>query len=477
MRFFSLALVATAALAGSAQQTQIERVQATEFGATVLADLQDRLNVADPVSALREFIEKIRTRISEEGIADAKQQDIDGANFAAELGDTDTEVDSAIAQLETCTGEIAKQQSIVANKIEEIINKKIQIRDTEAAIAYNEESIEVGDALRKENQDAYDEAAADAAKVKAAVEKIIAIESASKLHANQHEADTLKASYEAKGSLDLGRVEGITSPTLLSVNALSTLQSTAASVTDPTAQSFIQLAALSAQAFGGPGGSIDELRTLLQHLVDEVDSYTALLGSENTANAADWATLKKTMEDEIADWQADLIRLAGELTVLRQELQTAREALTVAIQCYNAQRTRLRTLYAAKAQILISASDTYSAFLAKEALRAEELETLQLIYEIIKDKLEDATTNIKDNVDQIINTSNTTFADHCHCDHACQVFEDCCPKCDFDNLPNVPSKYDNSPVVYEGGEKELPSRDSASLYSTYYDGQANGFHF
>lgn len=480
MRFFSLALFATAAVAGSQSPINhaeaLSRVQATEFGATVLADLQDRLNVADPVTALREFIEKIRKRISDESITDGTEQKLAADAFAENLASTDVEIDAAIAEINTCTGEIAKQQGIIEEKYQAMIAKKIQIRDTEAAIAYNQESIENGDALRKENEEVWVAATVDAKNVRAAVEEILAIEKGSKLHANQEEKSTLGATYDAKGAMTLDRVADVKA-SLLSVNALTKLQETAATVTDPTAQSFIQLAALSAQAFGG---DIDELRTLLNRLIQEVDSFTAALKSENESNKADWDTLRDTMTAEIVDWQADLIRLDGELTVLRTALAVARDALTVAIKCYNTQRMTLQSLYSTKTEILTSASDAYTAFLEKEALRAEELETLQLIYEIIKDKLEDANTNIKDNVEDLLKGDSSNLASHCHCDHACQVFDDCCPKCDFDNLPAVAPTWNNGepvqPVVYEGGEKEIPSRSEAHLLSTYM-GDGNGFHF
>jgi len=469
MKFFTLFLVAAAGFAGAVEishEEALKRVQATEFGATVLADLQERLNVADPVAALREFIEKIRKRIADEGIADAKEQKVSAHESMKNLALTEGEIDAAIEEINTCTGEISKQQGIIENKIAAMISKKIQIRDTKAAIAYNQDSIVVGDSLRAANEEAYTLAKEDAANVRAAVQEILDIEKGSKLHANQDNA------IKQDKNMDLKRVEDVSSPTLLSVNALTKLQQTAALVSNPTAQSFIQLAALSTQAFGG---DIDELRNLLNRLIQEVDDFAASLGAENSENAADWSTLKGTMQAEIADWQADLIRLDMELKALRSELGAARNALTVGIKCYNTQRSRLQTEYATKAQLLTTASDNYSAFLEKEALRAEELETLQLIYEIIKDKLEDASSNIKDNVKELMAGGND-FASKCQCDHACKVFEDCCPECDVDSLPSVPSKYDNNPVVYEGGDKELPARNSASMYSTYYQG-GNGFHF
>jgi hypothetical protein len=480
-----LMLVAAVAGMDAAKHAEMtRRVQATEFGATVLADLQERLGVGTPIEALREFIGKIRTRIEDESAEAMSLQEAAAQNCLDDLIKIDGEIKTTIEEIYLQVGIINAKTTLIAKLRKDIIAKKIQIRDTKDAIAYNKESIELGDKLRADNQIAFTNATTDAAAVKAAVNEILDLAKSDVLDDNQDESKESIYDDRTAVTLENAKTKAVADgngTNFLSIAALAKLQKAAATVTDSTAQSFLQLAALSTQAFGG---DVSDLQTLLQRLVDEVENYLEVLKVENEANADDWKDLRGTMEQEISDWEDDLVALRNELGDLQADLLAARDAKVAAINAYNSARTTLIGQYKSKATLLKRCSDSYDSYLEQEAGRQEEIKTLELIYEIIKDKLVDAASDIKQNLEQI-KSGGTEFAPKCHCDHACGVFDDCCPSCDcsgvsedlkdsscYHNLHHrqltmVPSKYDNEPLQYLGGEKEEPSRDAKSMYAVY----------
>lgn len=464
--FFALAIAATASAATVEHDAHkaaiVSRIQASQFGATVLADLQERLHAGDPISALRTFIAKIRDKIVTEGKELTSQQDAQEGKCINDLVEVNSRINVSIVEISVQKGIIAAQHAIARQKEGEITDKETQISKTEAAIALHEQSIINGDALRAENEEEYQAAKLDAEKVAQAVDEILEIEKNSTLYGSQDET------IEAK-SISVANVADVTSATLIQLQSVST------KVTDETAKSFIQLAALSAQLFGENKGDIDELRALLNQLLAEIDSYVTLLGTENEQSKEDWQTLKSTMETDIGNWKDDLVEFRGELKILKEELAEAIRLKGEAVVAYKSAVTELRAQFGSKKSILKSCSDSKDQYLTQMKSSKEELETLDLIYEIIKDKLADAQDSIAENVDQLMSGGQSAVAQKCHCDHACEVFSDCCPGCKVSDLPQVVSTIAEPEFV--GGEKEAPDRDARAVYGTYMDGRAEGFHF
>lgn len=480
--FMLLALVAVAA-AGTREEN-MRKVQATKWGATVMAQLEMRMSEAhtgpwsddataqrDPVGALGDFIDKVKNRILADGKVATDAQNARGkeclSNLEKSNGDIGESVDAIAAEIAF----IDAREEEIRQLNAEILAKEKQINDTTNAIAYNKESIALGDTLREENQANFEKATTDAAEVKAAVDKILEIESGSSLHANQNEDDELDATYAARGAMNLDRVANV-----------KALAEVSAHVTDATSSVFLQLAAAAAEATKG-NGDVSDLKALLQELLNEVADYLASLEAENKENAADWADLKGKMEAEIVDWEADIVRYNAELQEMQERRTATKQAARAHITTYNEAITTLGTHYRSREATLKQCSDHYDAYLKEAAQRDEQLETLDLIREIIEDKLTNADQVAKrsQDVTSWMTGDAGAAATRCHCDHACGVFDDCCQGCNHKELPDLPPQWDASAnsnlaaPVYEGGERELPGGDAAGLYAQYYSGDG-GFH-
>jgi biotin-(acetyl-CoA carboxylase) ligase len=482
-----LALVVAASAAGVERSQHkaaiVQRVQASQFGATVLAELQNRMHAGDPISALRDFIGRIRNRIEENGKNATAEQDAQEAQCVQDLVEIDDKIGQSYKVMEeehriirTKTGEIDQLEAAIAAKEE-------QIRKTTDAIRLNKEHIATGDTLREQNEAIYQKAEADAQAVSAAVNEILAIESGSSLHTNQDETANMEDRDIQRGAVADVKAQ-----------ALIQLQSASKKVKDETAKSFIQLAALSAEMFGQDKGDIDELRDLLQQLLTEIENYVKALAKENEQSIADWTALRATMVTEIEMWEADIQTFQVELQDLKTQRQAALDEKARAVSAWQGAKQELEAQYQTKDDLLKACSDSKDNYLIEMESRKEELETLDLIYEIIKDKLTSAGDRIAANVDQLMTGGQTSAAKGCYCDHACGVFNDCCPGCNTftganqhgstkgdDVIEPVPWRDESGQVIaepdYEGGEAERPSRDARAVYAQYSGTRENGFHF
>lgn len=480
--FMLLALVAVAA-AGTREEN-MRKVQATKWGATVMAQLEMRMSEAhtgpwaddasaqrDPVGALGEFIDKVKNRILADGKVATDAQNARGKECLANLEKSNSDIGASVEAIAKEIAFIDAREEEIRQLNAQIISKQKQINDTTNAIAYNRESIALGDDLRKENQANYEKAAQDAAEVKAAVDKILEIEAGSTLSASQNEDDELEATYQARGAMNLDRVANV-----------KALAEVSARVSDATSSVFLQLAAAAAEATKGDN-DVSDLKALLQELLNEVADYLSSLKAQNEENQADWADLRSKMEAEIVDWEADIVRYNAELEDLQNRRTAAKQAARAHITTYNEAITTLSTHYRSREASLKQCSDHYDAYLKEAAQRDEQLETLDLIREIIEDKLTNADQVAKrdQDVQSWMTGEAGAAATRCHCDHACGVFDDCCQGCNHKELPDIAPQWDSSananlaPPVYEGGERELPGGDAAGLYAQYYSGNG-GFH-
>lgn len=383
MKFFGIALLAVAASAVSIDQTSSRletAVRGSAFGQNVLAELQSKLATGSPVQELEEIIQEIKTRLAEAQTEDGLQNDAHKAQCASDISKLNEELTRLAAQIAEINADIQSTNSQIQITGTDILRKKADIEQDKQDITDTEDRITTANEARRAAKELYDNRTRDTKECQEAITEIEALDGLDGLEAGQGDhADIYNGNREYA----------------------ALLEKTAARVTDPTAKSLVQLAAISAQ--GLSGGDVTRLKELLAQLRDELTTYQTELNDGEAQSIADYNAL-------IAAEELTLLNQKSTLKAHEREL----EALEAREQKEIGHRNQLNSELAAttqdetdtnavKSTTETKCQDLNDAYAQRSQERTEEQITLGQIEQIIRDKLQTGKMagHVEDRVDGV----------------------------------------------------------------------------
>jgi predicted nucleic acid-binding Zn-ribbon protein len=360
---------------------------------------QSKFTGGNAKELLEQAVQGIQDRITATGAADTLRLNTINANCTRDDNQIAEEIVSKQEEITKKIAEVATSQSLI-DKYEGDIQVATAERDAqEAKKARAEEKIVDGDIARQQANELFRNNTADTNVAITAVGEIKEIIQNSTLEEFQdrnaatyadktydtgHEAgvNTVREGpkYDATGDIEGGGLS------LLSTHTSGLLKKLGTKVQDPMVRSFVEIAALSAAAVDS-GANVDDLVNLLDKLRAELEQYLQdLLTEENNAALA-WNKEKADLQTEIKQATERIQELTDKLTELTNLLQAER-ANKARLQAEQATLEKeKRDLEAQKSALAKLCADENAEYEEREKRRAEELDTLARIREVIDQKL------------------------------------------------------------------------------------------
>lgn len=385
MRVFAILCLAVAASAVSLGHTSTstnhleQKVSKSTFGASVLAQIQEKVSTGAPVDELKSIIAEIRTRLTEAQAADDKQ---------------------VASYKEQCTAEIAQ------------LNK--EIKDLEAVIAGLELDIQAS-----KNEIIRIEGEIVATEKKITFDKAEIVRINGELDANEaqwafdHETfinrthDTnlcLEAIAEIKAIPGIDEVlsgnQDQTAADYQNDNIYTGLLETAAKkVGDASVKSFVELTAAAISQLSK--GDVDSLKKLLDDLEQDLQDYLVELENDDKANEKAYQEKKSALYAELAFAHDTLAADELHLENLQNQLAAEKAHLASLEAQLAAKQKELADTVAELAATEQKCNDLKAAYDERSSDRVEEQNTLDEIERIIMEKLGGAPEHIGEAVKDV----------------------------------------------------------------------------
>lgn len=369
MKFFgTIALLAVAASAVSIDQTSSRletAVRGSAFGQNVLAELQSKLATGSPVQELEEIIQEIKTRLSEAQSEDDLQNQAHNAQCSSDIGKLNAELTRLANQITEIQGDISTTNSQIQITNTDIDRKESDIEQDKQDIIDTQNRITTANEARQAAKELYENRTRDTSECQEAIKEIEALDGLGQLESNQGDnADIYNGNREYA----------------------ALLEKTAARVTDPTAKSLVQLAAISAQ--GLSGGDVTRLKELLQQLREELTTYQQELDAGEAQSIADYNALIAAEELTLENQRSTQAAHERELQALQARLQkelghVAQLKLELAATQKDEKDTQ-----DVKSTTETKCADLNTQYAQRSSERTQEQITLGEIEKIIRDKLQ-----------------------------------------------------------------------------------------
>lgn len=343
----------------------IEHVGRSQFGATVLAQLQEKIAAGSPVNQLLSIIQEIRDRLKLAQDEDSKQSTEYKRQCADEQQKLENEITGKEGDIEAKSAEIAAKERQIVNlsNLIDAYNKKI--KDDADAIERISQNIGDNKAEMERDTVTWQSRKNDTRDTIAAVAEIKEIVATADLSRNQND-------NAGNYALDATVYTGL-------------FQKAMNRVTDKNLRSFLEVTQTAIRSM--QAGDIDSLNNLLDDLTKDLQRYLSDLDTEHAENVRFFTEKNAALEGELV--AANQLKTNDMQVRARhsEEKVTAQAELRELDNNKVELQTQLHNLRADKAAADQKCKDLDADYMLRSKDRTEEQRTLDEIENIVQNRL------------------------------------------------------------------------------------------
>jgi len=410
MRVVGLVVIALTVVSATQQSLApelVKQISNTKLGTSILLELQEAQEAAPSLQGLLDLVADIRKRIEDAQDADEARNGRRQQICEDDLWSLRTKINNTIEAIKVTQGQIAETSMQVGRLTRAI--KIMQDRIVLDRQTLHKTRVMLGNNTRIRYMDnaIYKQRVIDTEAAQSAVAEILALDWELLINRQGDEsanfADQTLDNQVGTGINDKradvvynanGDIIGDSESNGYVGALISKLNSAAASIKDPTAAGFLQVASLAIAGLNAD--DVQRLKDLLNKLADELTTYRQELETEEVQQAADWNQAEADLRAEIQTLKQMLADDISEETRLTDRRADAEEALTD----YQLRWSGLKESYTGNPdapgalEILETATTNecenwQAAFDARTSVRSDELGTVAAIEAIIKQHMTD----------------------------------------------------------------------------------------
>jgi len=350
----------------------IEHVGRSEFGATVLAQLQEKIAAGSPVDQLLSIIQEIRDRLHMAQEEDSKQSTEYKFQCKNEQQKLDNEITAKMGDIEAKSAEIAAKERQIVNLSNLISAYDKKIKDDADAIERISQNIGANEAEKEKDTVTWQKRKNDTRDTIAAVAEIKQIVATAGLASSQND-------NAGNYALDATVYTGL-------------FQKAMRRVTDKTLRSFLEVTQTAIRSM--KSNDIDSLNNLLDDLTKDLTQYLSDLDVEHEENMKFFAEKASALEGELV--AANQLKTNDEQVRARhsEEKGTAQGELRDLDNNKVELETQLHNLKADKAAADQKCTDLEADYMLRSRDRGDEQKTLDQIEAIVEDRLANSNAHL-----------------------------------------------------------------------------------